>query len=451
VSEPTPSGAETRSLATSTGLLLSGRIAGNAGFLVAVLVVARALGPSGRGALAFLTVTALVLARLTAVGVPSATIVFAAQRPARRPALLSNLLGFTVVASFAGGALVFGGLAVVEQARPVEIDTVVLVSFVLATVLAAVVEAGYSFLLGCSRFRAQASVTAVAPWLYAALLLALELGPGLTVNLAAYAWIVANAVWAALLVGASGRGIGLGRPDRPLLWESVRFGVRAWVGGLARFLNFRVDQILMAYLASSAALGVYAVSVNASETLLYLPGAVATAFIPSLARTEPAGRSEHTLRVFRLTGLLTIATIVVAAVLGPLLIPLAFGEDFRGSVVPFLLLLPGALGFAALRVFSGALVASGLPGRSSLGPAVALAAGVVLDLALIPPFGAEGAAAAATVAFLAGGAAAAAAYGRVEGFPARALVPRADDVRELRAVARTRLAAAFAARTRETP
>jgi O-antigen/teichoic acid export membrane protein len=207
----------------------------------------------------------------------------------------------------------------------------------------------------------------------------------------------------------------------------------------------------MAYLASSAALGVYAVSVNASETLLYLPGAVATAFIPSLARTEPAGRSQHTLRVFRLTGLLTIATIVVAAVLGPLLIPLAFGEDFRGSVVPFLLLLPGALGFAALRVFSGALVASGLPGRSSLGPAVALAAGVVLDLALIPPFGAEGAAAAATVAFLAGGAAAAAAYGRVEGFPARALVPRADDVRELRAVARTRLAAAFAARTRETP
>ena len=46
----------------------------------------------------------------------------------------------------------------------------------------------------------------------------------------------------------------------------MSFGLRAWVGTLSRFLNFRVDQILMGFLASEAALGIYAVAVNASQS-----------------------------------------------------------------------------------------------------------------------------------------------------------------------------------------
>jgi O-antigen/teichoic acid export membrane protein len=428
---------EPRSLAASSGLLLGGRLVGNAGFFVAVLVLARGLGPSGRGTIAFLTVTALVLARVSAFGVPSATLVWAAQRLPLRRALLTNLTGFTALTGLASGLLVFGGLLVVGDARPVSVDDDVLVAFIFATAFAALVESGYAYLLGCGRFSQQAAVTAVAPWLYALLLLVLELGRGLDVSRAAYAWVGANAVWAAAVLAASARGIGFGRPRLSLLGESVRFGLRAWIGGLARFLNFRVDQILMAYLATSAALGVYAVAVNVSEVLLYLPGAVSAALVPLVARSDARERAEQTLRAFRVTGLLTLATLAVAAVAGPFLIPLVFGQAFRGSVTPFLLLLPGALGFAAMRVFSGALVASSYPGRSSLGPAVALAAGVVLDLVLIPPFGANGAAAAATAAFLAGGAVAAAAYRGRTGFSLSALVPGREEVAVLRSLART--------------
>ena len=80
-------------------------------------------------------------------------------------------------------------------------------------------------------------------------------------------------------------------------------------------------------------------------------------------------------------------------------------------------LLPGALGYTALSIFSNALLAARAPGLSSLGSAAALGAGVALDLALIPVFGASGAAAAASVAFLAGGATVALLYRRAAGFP----------------------------------
>ena len=117
------------------------------------------------------------------------------------------------------------------------------------------------------------------------------------------------------------------------------------------------------------------------------------------------------------------------------LIPLAFGPDFRDSVGPFMWLLPGGLGYTALSIFTTSLLASRAPGLSSIARSVALGAGLALDLALIPVFGASGAAAAASAAFLAGGVTAAFLYRRGHHFGWAEMVPTLDDVVFLRLVA----------------
>jgi len=100
------------------------------------------------------------------------------------------------------------------------------------------------------------------------------------------------------------------------------------------------------------------------------------------------------------------------------------------------LLLPGAIGFVAMGVFSNALVASSYPSLSSVAPLISFVLGVTLDILLIPPFGASGAAAAASVSVLAGGATALAIYRARVPFRLRDLVlPRAGDLELLRAVA----------------
>jgi O-antigen/teichoic acid export membrane protein len=132
--------------------------------------------------------------------------------------------------------------------------------------------------------------------------------------------------------------------------------------------------------------------------------------------------------VFRAVMIITTVAVAVAAVLGPVLVPLVFGHAYAGSVEPFLWLLPSAFGFAASAVFSNALLASGAPARSSLGPVTSLVVGVGLDIVLIPAHGATGAAIAASVALLIGGTAAAVAYGARAGLRPGALIPRRDDV-----------------------
>jgi O-antigen/teichoic acid export membrane protein len=417
-------------------MLFWARAAGNAGFFAAVLILARSLGPTGRGTIAFITVSSLVLARIAGFGMGEATTVLAARRTEARGALLSNLILFVVTSALVLGGLGFVVLLSLAGERPAGVDPPELAILAGAAVVIALIDAGGAFLVGCGRLQRLALITATAYWIYPVVLGTVWLVAGLTVTRAALAWLASEALIAFVLLRQSARGVGLARPSARLLFESIQFGLRAWVGSLARLLNFRTDQILMGFLASEAALGIYAVAVNTSEVLLYLPTATATALLPVAARAEPLQRTEHSLRAFRSAALVTAGAVAVAAALGPILLPVVFGSAFDASVEPFFWLVPGAFGFAATVIFSSALMASSAPGRSSLGPFVSLVVGVALDVALIPRFGATGAAAAASAAFIAGGAAALLSYRRVSPFAWRALLlPRRDDLQMLRALA----------------
>jgi O-antigen/teichoic acid export membrane protein len=423
-------------VAGGSALLFWSKVAGNAGFFVAVLILARALGPTGRGTIAFITVTALVAARVAGLGMGEATSVFVARRPALRGVLLANAVVFTLGSALLAATVVCCALVALGDGRPSGVGAPELAVIACATLVSALGDAGYVFLLGSNRLRPLALITATGSWVYPLFLVALWSTLGLTVLRAALAWTVAESIRALAFLAQSGRGLKLSRLDSDLLFEAVRFGSRAWVGSLARFLNFRTDQILMGFLASEAALGVYAVAVNTSEVLLYLPAAMATALLPAAARAEGGLRTEQALRAFRSAAVVTAVAVLAAALLGPLLLPLIFGAPFEASVTPFLWLLPGALGFAAIAVFSYALVAASSPGLSSVGPFVSLVLGIALDVVLIPRFGASGAAAAASAAFLAGGCAALAVFRRRNPFPWRSLLlPQRGDLIVFRALA----------------
>lgn len=424
------------SVARGSAPLFWAQILGNAGLFAALVPITRSLGPTGRGTFAFITVTAIVSATLARFGVTEATTVFAAQRPHLRAALLTNVLLSVTVTAGAAALVVCGGMLLAPGLRPPGIGDAELAVLAAGMLASGLTDAGYMFVLGCSRFRLHATVTIVSAWLYAAAIAIDSLTTGLTVLRAAIIWVAFQALKALVLLAVSIRAEGLGRPRMRLLRESVAFGLGAWIGTLSTAFNDRLDQILVALIASETTLGIYATAVNSYEILLYLAGAAATAMLPLVARAPPGARAERVLRAYRSVTLITAVGIVVAAVAGTQIIPLAFGQAFEASTTPFLWLLPGALGFVALAIFSSSLLASSAPRRSSAGPVVSLGLGIALDVILIPSMGATGAAIATTASFLAGGATALALYALRDPFRPRALlVPEHGDLELLRALA----------------
>jgi O-antigen/teichoic acid export membrane protein len=421
-----------RSFAHDSAVLLFAQIAASGGYLIASLELARNLGQEGRGSMAFVVVTVLVVATVARLGTAEATVVLASARTHDRPVLLSSAIAFGTAGAAIAAGLVSWGLLALGSSAPAQIGRSEVMVMALGIVAMTVFDAGQLYLLGCGRLRERAFLTGAVPWLYAAILGLIQMRQPLTVELAAVGWLIGHSVGAVLLLGASIRVAGIRRPERTVFYELFVFGLRGWLGNLASFLNFRVDQILMGFISTSAALGVYAVAVNGSEILLYLPGAVATALVPSIARSgEPDQQQARTLRSFRLLLVLTLLSGALVALAGTILLPVLFGRPFEASVGPFLALLPGAIGYAASRVFAGALFARSRPGRSSVAPLMTLAVGVLLDVLLIPALGALGAAIAASVAFLAGGALAVYLYRTHYPFSWVSLVPTSNDVTPL--------------------
>ena len=155
-------------MARGSAPLFWAQVLGNAGLLAAVVPITRELGPTGRGTLAFITVTAIVAATLARFGVTEATTVFCAQRPRLRPTLLTNLI-LSVVAGRGrrGGDRLRRARA--GPGHPAAGRWAATSSSILAAAMVAsgLADAGYMFVLGCSRFRLHAFVTVSTAWLYA--------------------------------------------------------------------------------------------------------------------------------------------------------------------------------------------------------------------------------------------------------------------------------------------
>jgi O-antigen/teichoic acid export membrane protein len=402
---------------------------------VSVLIVSRALGPSGRGDVAFLITVAVLSSNFALLGVQEANANFAASDPSQRSALATNSL---LLSGLTGGGCV-ALLVVLLAAIPSFGPSVAgwLVALALGSVVLLVLQTQLQFLIAAEYgFGSYNLSLLIPPFVNVTVngfLAAIgELGVG-----AAYVTWVSGQVLATLLVLwiVARRLAGFGRPDAALARRALMFGFKAHLGRLMMFANYRIDQWFVGAISGSRELGLYSIAVAWSEVLFYLPTALVVVQRPYLVRAAPRDAARRAAVVFRaglvLTALLTGAVLIAA----PFLCERVFGPDFRGATDDLRVLALGAFGIVAVKQLGNALTAQRRPGLASLAAGVTLVVTVALDIALIPPHGGLGAALASTISYTAGGLAAAFFFVRVFRAPPSGLIPRATElpfvVREL--------------------
>lgn len=190
------------------------------------------------------------------------------------------------------------------------------------------------------------------------------------------------------------------RPSPELARRVGSYGLRAQLGGVIFLLNLRLDFILLSLLTGPAVLGIYAVASKFAE-LIKVPGMALTYVLyPQYARDGTAKATAKARRLLPKAALGTAATIVPLALAASFVIPLTYGSEFKPAVVPAQVILLGLCLEGVSGVITGYLYGTGRPGLNSWAMAAGLAVTVVLDLILIPPFEAIGAAVASAAAYL---------------------------------------------------
>jgi O-antigen/teichoic acid export membrane protein len=191
----------------------------------------------------------------------------------------------------------------------------------------------------------------------------------------------------------------LARPSFAVARSVYTFGLRGQVGALIALLNLRLDFTILAALAGPAVLGAYAIASKYAELLRLPPLALAWVLYPRYARAgeEAAARARSLLP---LAGGLTVCAALPLALLAPFLLPLVYGSAFRDAALPAQILVVGLSLEGMAGVAYAFLYGRGRPGLNSLSTAAGLAITVLLDLLLIPRYGAVGAAFASSAAYL---------------------------------------------------
>ena len=411
--------------------------------LGSVLIVARELGPEGRGQVALLTAIALLLGNLATAGVQEANANLAAAEPQTRRALATN----SVVLALVLGAVAAGALAVLLWAVPDAVGEDTSRRFLWATVafvpliileiyLLYLAQADYAFVVTNASMLLGPAVAFTGNAVFA-------LTDTLSVRNAVGVWLAGQVAATALLMWFVARRLaGFGRPDLVLARRSLGFGLRAYVGRVMQLGNYRLDQWLLGAISGPTQLGLYSVAVAWAEALWYLPTALAAVQRPDLVRSDPRTAGERAARVFRGSILVTAISGILMIVLAPFLCTVVFGEPFRDSVGQLRVLVLGAFGMVAAKLLGNALVARGRPGLQSVAVGIGFLGTVVLDVLLIPPYAGMGAAIASSVAYTASGATMAVIFVRLLGPRYRDLVPRGSDVtwvaRQLHSLGRRR-------------
>jgi O-antigen/teichoic acid export membrane protein len=423
-----PSAAGSRSFARSAAQTYATQLAAAFLSLGNVLVIARALGPEGRGQVAFLTAIAWLAASLSTLGVQEANVNFASADPRLRRSLATNslilsvLLGGATIAVVTGLIAVFPAVGGDSDSTLRWITLAFLPVIVLQIVLRLLVQADYGFGVTNLAF-------VLAPVLNVAFNGVCAALGVLSVSTALGVWLAGQALECAIFVWYVQRRLaGFGRPDLALARRSVGFGAKAHAGRVMLLGNYRLDQWFVGAIAGSRELGLYSVAVAWAEALWYLPTALASVQRPDLVRAGREAAARQAARVFRAATIITTALALVMFAAAPILCVTVFGEEFRGSTDQLRILVFAAFGVVALKLFGSALVAQGRPLLQTAAIGAGFVCTIVLDIVLIPPYGGIGAAIATLTTHTLAGAVVAVIFLRVVGGSPRDLVPRASDL-----------------------
>lgn len=379
------------SLATSAGIQALNVLTG--------VLLARALGPHGRGELAAVLLWPAVLAAVGSLGVSEA----ATYHTARRTAAVGTLVGSGLMLSFLQSAvLVTVGALVVpivfSHYGSAAIGAAQLfLAFIPLNLLALYL---IGVLNGLHRFGWAQGLRLMVVASQAAGFLSLTVAGALTVRgavLVSLASTLATALVAALLVLRVGvRPLGC---SRALVRQLLGFGVKSHLGNVSSLLNERLDQLVISIFLAPAKLGLYVIAVTLTSVTALVGASVSFVALPTVAAL-PEGRARAAARRLIAFTLAASAVVTVPVILftGPL-IELFFGPAFAGATDVARVLLVAAVVLSTTRTVTAVLKAINRPLSAGLAESLALGVTFVGLAALLPTLGLLGAGLASLLAY----------------------------------------------------
>lgn len=367
--------------------------------LVTSVMVARVLGPEGRGLYAVAIAIGATGVQLGNLGLHSANTFWAARDREYVAPLLANSLWVGLGAGSLGALLAGLGFTLLPAFAPLD-------GLLLALALGWVpLGLGYlllqSLILGVQDVKGYNLVEIGTKFVGFAGLVALLAAGGLSPETALATTLVSSGVGFLWLLWLLRDHLKL--PPRlsvALLKENLPYGLKAYLAALLAFTVLRVDLFLVQAKLGSEDAGFYSIAVTLAEMVYMLPVVVGTMLFPKLsAMPDEAAKWNLTRKTAALLGLLMAAVGGVTVILAEPVVRLLYGASFLPAVPALGWLMPGIVLLSINVVLMNYFASQAMPWVTVISPFIAALLNIGLNLALIPAMGIRGAALASTLSY----------------------------------------------------
>jgi O-antigen/teichoic acid export membrane protein len=360
--------------------------------LMTSVIVARILGPEGRGVYAVASTTGALVVQFGNMGLHASNSYYVAKDRALLLPLLSNT--FFVSFGIGFGLAIIGqilfsvhpGLAPVQG--PILMLTLAWVPFGLLYLLL------QNLLIGTQNIRAY-NIIEVGNRVISVLLVgALIVSNWVTVETVYVSGFVAMIVcilWTFSKFKVSLLALPFFSPR--LFLGNIQYGVKAYLSAIFAFLVLRIDMLMIQYILGPIQAGYYSVAVSLADLIYMLPAIVGIILFPKLvALPDDEERWKVSRKVTGYVGIILSLSVCLVIPLAKPAIGLLYGKSFLPAALAFIILGIGTIFYGMNSILSYCLAAMAFPWFAVHVWIVMAGLNILLNLYLIKRLGIEGAA-----------------------------------------------------------
>lgn len=190
------------------------------------------------------------------------------------------------------------------------------------------------------------------------------------------------------------------QPDWALFKETFSYSTKAHLGNFAGLFNSRLDGWLVIVFLSAVEVGWYSVAVTVSFVAMSVTNSLSYVLFPRVAEQGHKQGRELVLKAVAANTLVQLLLCLLIGLASPIGIPIVFGASFSNTVLPVEILLVGILFESSAVVIISGLRGLGYPLSGTISEVISLVATVGFLAIFLPLFGYVGAAIGSTLAYI---------------------------------------------------
>lgn len=351
------------------------------------LVMARVLGPLGKGIITPSLNIATIAITLGTLGLGTSIAFHLDKKPFRaKDVMLTSLL-----VSLLSGLISAAATYFIISASVPETSLYSRILFSSGTLFTVVYSVMHGGLLGRNRI-GWMNLATLASTIFRTLLCILLLyflWP--SVEGFALSYATAQLMNSILVIALSFKETGFkhARIDLSFMKQAIVFSIAVYLGMIALEATSAIGMILLKQFRSPQEVGIVSQAQTVTRLLMLIPQALATALYGAVI--GETGKEQFAARAIRLSFFATLLIGILLAVLAPWLIPFLFKKAFIPSVPYLWGLLPATVLYTVPQLYTSLVIASwGKPWHFFISSAISLLITVVLNVFLIPVYGGWG-------------------------------------------------------------